>query len=230
MPNDRVQLDQLIAAPNDIARSELLDLYKIALDEYRFEVTLNWQRTQYYFTVNTAVVAVAASILKVNGLDGWLPPLIVGTLFVVGFVTARLARRMIDKGHTYYRRAVYKKTLIEHLLGRFQSVSSDPSANLAIATTEGMLEAQAILNDPKGYSDRGPSTGSITHMLFGMMSMFMVGNALLALLCFALSASRGASELHGYLSNGKRSTPAPRTQIVSPRKDKTGFPRTTTNP
>jgi hypothetical protein len=230
VPDDRVPLDQLVATPNDVARSELLDLYKLALDEYRFEVTLNWQRTQYYFTVNTAVIA-AASILKVNGLDGWLPPLIVGTLFVVGYVTARLARRMIDKGHTYYRRAVYKKTLIEHLLGRFHSIGSDPSANLAIATTEGMLEARAILSDPKGYSERGPSKGSITHMLFGMMSMFMVGNALLALLCFALAASRGASEVQRYIAKGKRSTLAPITRSVLPQKGaKTLQPRTTTQP
>jgi hypothetical protein len=229
VPDDRVQLDQLIAAPNDIARTELLDLYKIALDEYRFEVTLNWQRTQYYFTINTAVIAVAASILKVNGLDGWLPPLIVGTLFVVGFVTARLARRMIDKGHTYYRRAVYKKTLIEHLLGRFQAVGADPSANLAIATTEGMLEAQAILSDPKCYSDRGPSKGSITHMLVGMMAMFMVGNALLALLCFGLAASRGVIELRSYVSIGTKSTPTLTRHNATPQKG-TLQPRTTTRP
>ena len=117
MPDDRVRLDQLIAEPGEISRAELLDLYKISIDEYRFEVTLNWQRTQYYFTVNTAVIAVAASILKLSGADGWLPPLIVGALFALGVLTARLARRMIARGHTYYRRAVYKKTLIEHLLG-----------------------------------------------------------------------------------------------------------------
>ena len=60
---------------------------------------------------------------------------------------------MIAKGHTYYRRAVYKKTLIEHLLGRFQAVGEYPhaSANLALATTEGMLVAQAILTDPTIY-------------------------------------------------------------------------------
>jgi len=37
-------------------RQELLDLHKIAVEEIRFEVTLNWQRTQYYFTVNTAFI------------------------------------------------------------------------------------------------------------------------------------------------------------------------------
>ncbi|HEX3068998.1 MAG TPA: hypothetical protein VHX14_10515 [Thermoanaerobaculia bacterium] len=201
MADDRVRLDQLAAASDGaVDRAELLDLYKIVIDEYRFEVTLNWQRTQYYFTVNTAVIAVAASMVKVSGLDGWLPPLIVGILFGLGFATARLARRMIEKGHTYYRRAVYKKTLIEHLLGRFQSVGANahPGANLAIGTTDGMVEAQEILNDPSRYAARSPSINSVTRHLLAMMSIFMVVDAVAATCCLGIASARGGVELWEY--------------------------------
>jgi hypothetical protein len=195
---DRVRLDQLAAAASgDIGRVELLDLYKIVIDEYRFEVTLNWQRTQYYFTVNTAVIAVAASMVKLSGLEGWLPPLIIGMLFGLGFATAYLARRMIETGHTYYRRAVYKKTLIEHLLGRFQAVgvNAHPGANLAIGTTDGMLGAEEILSDPTRYADRRPSKTSVTHLLLVMMSIFMVVNAVASVCCVGIASTRGVIEL-----------------------------------
>ena len=217
--DDRVQLDQPIPVLSEIGRSELLDLYKIAIDEYRFQVTLNWQRTQYYFTINTAVIAIAASVLKLGGLNGWLPSLIVGTLFGLGFGTALLARRMIAKGHTYYRRAVYKKTLIEHLLGRFQAVGdyAHASANLAIATTEGMLEAEAILNDPIRHSERASSQGTVTHLLLTMMFIFMFGNAVAATFCFGIAAIRGASSLQRYLSAPYRSVPQkPPQKVVTP--------------
>ena len=73
-------------------RKELLDLHKIAVEEIRFEVTLNWQRTQYYFTVNTAVIAVAAGLLK---SDERAAAGMVMALFLVGCVLAYLAERMI---------------------------------------------------------------------------------------------------------------------------------------
>ena len=33
---------------------KLLELYKIALDEYRFEVRLGWDRTTYFLLLNIA--------------------------------------------------------------------------------------------------------------------------------------------------------------------------------
>ena len=217
VPDDRVRLDQLIAEPGEISRAELLDLYKISIDEYRFQVTLNWQRTQYYFTVNTAVIAVAASILKLSGAEGWLPPLIVGALFALGVLTARLARRMIARGHTYYRRAVYKKTLIEHLLGRFQPVGDygHAAANLAVATTENMIEAEAILKDPKRYSERRTTKGSVTHLLLTMMSIFMIVNAVAATLCFGVAGTHGWTSMQAYFSKSLPTIAAPK-KIVPP--------------
>ena len=38
-------------------------------------------------------------------------------LFLAGAMTARLGIRAVTKGHEYYRRAIYKKTLLETMLG-----------------------------------------------------------------------------------------------------------------
>lgn len=40
------------------SREELTDLYKIAVEEYRFQVTLNWDRAKYLLGFNTAVITV----------------------------------------------------------------------------------------------------------------------------------------------------------------------------
>lgn len=158
------------SSPN---REELLDLHKLVVEEIRFEVTLNWQRTQYYFTINTAIIAVAAGLLKINDRAS---AIVVVALFVVGCVLAYLAERMIKQGHTYYRRAVFKKTLVEHLLGRFEVVDgfTDPAANLAIATTQGMADAAEILRDPKRYMGRKPGPGTVTNLLLWMARIFMI--------------------------------------------------------
>ena len=47
-------------------RAELLDLYKVALDEYRFQVNLNWSRTQYYLTLNVGIISIATGILQIS--------------------------------------------------------------------------------------------------------------------------------------------------------------------
>lgn len=43
-------------------RAELLRLYEIAVEEYRFQVRLNWNRAQYLLGFNTAVIAVGAGL------------------------------------------------------------------------------------------------------------------------------------------------------------------------
>ena len=171
----RVPLQQIVAAPGDIDREELREIYKIAIDEYRFEVTLNWQRTQHYLTLNLALVAAAVGLLRVGGTDY---PLLVALLFVVGAFFAKLARKAIKTGHTYYRRAAYKKTLIEHLLGRLHPIPgyTHPGANLAIATTVGMVgmtAANALLDDPDMWINRPAGRFTVTGAVLSMLLLIM---------------------------------------------------------
>ena len=54
-----------------ITRTELLELYRVVIDEYRFQVRLNWDRTQYFFVLNTAVTTAAGTLLAT--LKEWGP-------------------------------------------------------------------------------------------------------------------------------------------------------------
>jgi hypothetical protein len=148
--------------PNERSRAELFDLYKLAIDEYRFEVRLNWDRSMYYITFNTGVVAADAGLLKFG--DDGIVNLFVAGIFVLGCCSSIMGILAIRKGHLYYRRAVYKKTLIEDVLGLATPLDqySSADANLAIGTTSGQARRTTILLQTDQYLDTGmPRRGSV---------------------------------------------------------------------
>jgi hypothetical protein len=70
-------------------RDELLDLYKVAVEEYRFQVQLNWDRAKYLLGFNTAIIGVGTGLFKI-GSHASATPLLIG-IFVVGLVAATLS-------------------------------------------------------------------------------------------------------------------------------------------
>ena len=84
-------------------RAELVRLYEIAVEEYRFQVQLNWNRAQYLLGFNTAVIAAGAALIKLNGSKK-IDPLIAG-IFIVGLVTAVMSMSATYMQHGYYRAA-----------------------------------------------------------------------------------------------------------------------------
>jgi hypothetical protein len=114
-PEERVRLDRSEPSSADISRTELLDLYRIVIDEYRFQVRLNWDRTQYSFVLNTALTTLGFTVMATLKQGGsWIALWI----FAIAAVAAWLGRTVVKTGHSYYRRIVYRKTMIEDLLGR----------------------------------------------------------------------------------------------------------------
>ncbi len=143
---------------------KLIDLYRLALDEYRFEVRLGWDRTTYFLILNSAILTVATGLLKVDG-----PPAVyffVGLLFMLGFGTSTIGALSITRNHEYYRRTVLKKTLIENQLGLGSSIPGmHPSLNLTIGTTKGQGDHMKILNDPDAYLAKKLRSPAITFWL-----------------------------------------------------------------
>jgi hypothetical protein len=86
-----------VADPN---REELVDLYKVAVDEYRFQVNLNWDRSKYFLGFNTAVIGVGTGLIKVG--NNVATPLLVG-IFAVGLVASGLSSIAVNLQHGYYR-------------------------------------------------------------------------------------------------------------------------------
>lgn len=84
----------------DPRREELVDLYKIAVDEYRFQVNLNWDRSKYFLAFNTAVIGVGTGLVKIG--NTLATPLLVG-IFAVGLAAAALSAIAVNLQHGYYR-------------------------------------------------------------------------------------------------------------------------------
>jgi hypothetical protein len=71
------------------------------VEEYRFQVQLNWDRTKYLLGFNTAIIAVGTGLIKI-GSHGVASPLLVG-IFVVGLVATILSACAVYLQHNYYR-------------------------------------------------------------------------------------------------------------------------------
>lgn len=148
----------------ELSPGNLLDLYKIAIDEYRFEVRLGWDRTIYFLILNGAILTVATGLLKLDD-----PPIVnvfIALIFVFGIATSIAGALSVKKSHEYYRRTIVKKTAIEEHLGLSGSLPGmHTSLTLAIGTTTGQNDRVSILSDPEKWVSRPHRRGAISSFL-----------------------------------------------------------------
>ena len=156
-------------------RDQLFDLYRVAIDEYRFEVRLGWDRTMHYMVFNAGIISVGTGLLRLES-----PPLgylLIAAIFLLGFCTSLIARDSIRKGHQYYRRTVVKKTLLEDMLGLTCRLTEYPTHHtLAVGTTAGQSEHLQILHDPEQWITRRLRRGSITYWLSAVLVLLAITN------------------------------------------------------
>lgn len=105
---------------DEVLRSQ----YARAVEEYRFQVELNWRRSEYFFVLNIGVLIAASTMLS----SGGVPRGLVAVLFGVGALLAFLSFLANDVQHGYYRSARDQKKDLEDRL---------ELGDLALATTTG---------------------------------------------------------------------------------------------
>jgi hypothetical protein len=132
------------APPN---RDELLALYRLALEEYRFQVRLNWDRSQYFLVLNVGIIAAATGLAKLGGPDAlkYLSAL----LFLSGMVACAVGIHAIRRGHGYYRNTVYQVTALEMALSlrRPSEIAPGRTAPLGVATTDRLRTGYPLLSE-----------------------------------------------------------------------------------
>ena len=99
------------------------DIYKIAVDEYRFQAQFNWSRTQYLLVFNAGILAVAI------GLTSQPRPLGV-VAFVLGLVAAVMTFFVVRVQHSYYRAARDHMRRVEDEFAIPQSQRLDTTSTL----------------------------------------------------------------------------------------------------
>jgi len=169
----------------DWSQEQLLKLYQISIDEYRFEVKLNTDRMIHYIVANSVLLSIGTGLLKI---DGARPiNLFVAFVFIAGAFAARLGIRAIRRGHAYYHRTVHKKTVIEDLLGLTAPLDKYHGATLAIGSTLGQADVLRIVNDPDTWlAADDPKSGTIVHAAVLVLRMVMGMDVLGAIAAVAL--------------------------------------------
>jgi hypothetical protein len=104
--------------PGDLDPEALWRLYAHAVDEYRFQVNLNWQRLQYFLGLNVAILGVGAGLLRLGSNrqpqpDNTLPALV----FFAGVCLSLASWYMARRQQGYYRSARDTMIQIADLLG-----------------------------------------------------------------------------------------------------------------
>jgi uncharacterized membrane protein YidH (DUF202 family) len=112
----------------------LAELYKTAVEEYRFQVQLNWSRSQYLLAFGVAILASGAGLLK---LDGGGAEVMIAAVFAVGVLAAGMSIALTVVQHDYYRSARDRAKRFEEALQVPADLRMDttPTMTRAVATT-----------------------------------------------------------------------------------------------
>ena len=167
------------------SKKNKINLYKIAIEEYRFEVRLGWDRTKYFLGLNTAILTVSTGLLKLDNSP--IVYFFIALLFLFGATSSIAGAWSIRKAHEYYRNTIVKKTVIEEHLGLNNPLPDlHISSNFAIGTTAGQSERISILQDPQGWIDRPLRKSSVTFfvciVLWAMAAVNTFGVAVVVIL------------------------------------------------
>lgn len=166
----------------------ILDLYKIAIEEYRFEVRLNWDRTRYYLAFNAAIVGVGAGLLRLG--TELAASVFVAFVFAMGIISAWLGVQSIKRGHQYFLRTVIHKTLLEHYLGLLEKrqTTLGHEHNWSLATTFDMAEVNEILHSPDKWFRKNISP---KHSITRYMSILLMLIAMIDAVGMVFAISQG---------------------------------------
>lgn len=82
------------------------DVYKVAVDEYRWQAQFNWTRTQYTLVFNTAILAAGIAVASRGGRSAAL-------VYGLGVVATLVSVLVVRTQHDYYRAARDRMRLIE---------------------------------------------------------------------------------------------------------------------
>lgn len=99
------------------------DIYKVAVDEYRFQAQHNWSRTQYLLAFNAGILTAGAAVASQGG-RGAAP------IFLLGVVAAVLSCMAVRTQHDYYRAARNHMQRVESALAVPENQRMDTTSTL----------------------------------------------------------------------------------------------------
>lgn len=143
-------------------REELLRLYEINADQYKYEVEKNWTNVRDFLLLTLALIAAGTGLLTISA-PGFVKPIVL-LIFVCVFVVSRFGLRSIDVGREYTRVTMFKVIFTAQALGLHdRAPGAPPVATHAIGTTSGMRDSAEALADPKGWVSKPIGPGNLLY-------------------------------------------------------------------
>lgn len=98
---------------NEHRREELLELYKLALEDYRFQVQLNQDRSRYFLVLNLTVIGIATGVVQ---LGQGSVSVLVAFLYLAGFLFCLFSIFALQAQRKFYHSARDQKRYFEERL------------------------------------------------------------------------------------------------------------------
>lgn len=110
----------------------LLDIYKVHVDEYRYNVSLTWDRTRYLLTLNSTLTVAALTLFRFA--DATIEYLFLGTIFFVTILMSWYSIQVALLGKQYFRNSKRVLHIAEERLGLH--TEGETLSGLGIASTD----------------------------------------------------------------------------------------------
>ncbi len=160
-----------IDGPPPLDNAALRDLYKIAVEEYRFTVSLQADRQKFFIGLNLAVSSVVPAVAKLDVAEG-SGKMLAGVLALAA-MTALLGMLVVHSSHRYYRNARSQFQEVERRLGLHEQ-------GLGLLTTPGMRDQRSGASaDPHVSSPELPKVYNVVQFLLAALMVFDVWAAFL---------------------------------------------------
>lgn len=149
-------------AIHGVDRKDLLDLYKMAIDEYRFEVNLSWEAVKFFTSLNIGILGFGISIL---GIEQLTPKYIAIPIFIIGIILSCLSINTRKQYRKYYLATILIKKRIEDGLNLNK---------VAISPTEVDQPSKGIENEEEWIREHMNPRGTVTSYHYLVLYAFII--------------------------------------------------------
>ena len=164
----------------------LLELYKVAVDEYRFQMNLNWERSKFYVLLNSALITATCGLLRLPSFK--FAEFLTAPLFILGFLAAFLGYKTLIKGIEYIRRVVFNKAEFEYKLKEDFNINIVPLDTIIIPadiiSLDMISDMRKILDTKDKINEdefekcikQSPAIGTICYFIASLFILLMIIN------------------------------------------------------
>lgn len=145
-------------------------LYELIVNEYHFQVNLNWNRNKFFIIVNLTIVFCACFLLGV--VEFQVIQYFVSYLFFLGILTSFIGLQTLLKGIEYRRRIILQKA-------KFESMLRIDGLNTTVRMQEAVRNGKT-----EEWIKRIPRFGTINFYLFSLFFVLILLNSFALIFIF----------------------------------------------